>query len=88
MTTTRTILTAALILGAFMGGANARELKANSKPQAPGSIAAPAQPSSCSARRPGWHSRLRSQFPDPGVKLVIRTLTRIRTLRPTGRFQA
>jgi hypothetical protein len=44
MTTTKTILTAAIILGAFMGGANALSLKANTKPQAPGSIAAPAQP--------------------------------------------
>ena len=44
MTTTKTIVTAALILGAFMGGANALSLKANTKPQVPGSIAAPAQP--------------------------------------------
>ncbi len=44
MTTTKTIVTAALILGAFMGGANALSLKANTRPQAPGSIAAPAQP--------------------------------------------
>ena len=44
MTITKTIVTAALILGAFMGGANALSLKANAKPQAPGSIAAPTQP--------------------------------------------
>jgi hypothetical protein len=44
MTTTKTILTTVLILGALMGSASALSLKANTKPQAPGSIAAPAQP--------------------------------------------
>lgn len=44
MTKTKTTLSAAFILGALLGGANALELKANVKPQAPGSIAAPTQP--------------------------------------------